>query len=384
MAPLTITQVRYLRNDELSYYQCHGSGSLLDLAGIRYSDLSRMPSKKACNFTVMYMGSGDMFSYNNYSMIFLDLSFNQLDSEIPEELGSMFNLLVMNLGHNRLSGVIPVKLGGAKKLAVLDLSHNNLEGPIPSSFSSLSLSEIDLSNNRLNGMVPDLGSLATFPARQYENNSGLCGFPLPLCKHNAVDTHQSKSRNAKRRAPLAGGIMVAEFLSLFALVICLCQRKKSKTHNANEALRLPGNVFSIWNFDGGDAYKQIVEATENFDEKYCIGRGGHGSVYEVQLPTGGISAVKKLHKTEDDNSINEQLFHREIEALVQIRHWNIVKMYGYCSTVQDKFLVYEYMERGSLSTILMANQIAVDLDWNKRLNIAKDVAYAISYLHVAP
>jgi serine/threonine protein kinase len=165
-------------------------------------------------------------------------------------------------------------------------------------------------------------------------------------------------------------------------VICLCQRKKSKVHNnANEALRLQGNLFSIWNFDGGDVYKQIVEATENFDEKYCIGRGGHGSVYEATLRTGETFAVKKMRKTEDESMKNEEQFNREIEALLQIRHRNIVKLYGYCRTDQDKFLVYEYMERGSLTTILMANVSAVELDWNERLDIAKDLAHALCYLH---
>jgi tRNA A-37 threonylcarbamoyl transferase component Bud32 len=165
-------------------------------------------------------------------------------------------------------------------------------------------------------------------------------------------------------------------------LICLCQRKNSTAHNnSNEALRLQGGLFSIWNFDGGDVYKQIVEATENFDEKYCIARGGHGSVYEAALPTGEIFAVKKIRITEDESLKDEEIFSHEIEALVQIRHRNIVKLYGHCSTDQDKFLVYEYMERGSLSAILMSNRSAVELDWNKRIDIAKDVAHALSYLH---
>ena len=60
---------------------------------------------------------------------------------------------------------------------------------------------------------------------------------------------------------------------------------------------------------------------------------------------------------------------------------DIVKLYGYRRSDQDKFLVYEYMERGSLSTILMSNGSAVELDWNKRLDIAKDVVHALYYLH---
>ncbi|CAL4964010.1 unnamed protein product [Urochloa decumbens] len=375
-----LAQLGYLRNDELREYQCHGKGSLLDLTGVRRGDLSRMPSRKACNFTSMYFGMLYPDTKNNFSMIFLDLSFNQLDSEIPKDLGSMYYLLVMNLGHNSLSGEIPDDLGAANHLAVLDLSHNMLEGLIPNSLSTLSLSDINLSNNRLSGMIPQLGSLATFPAISFENNSGLCGFPLPPCKQSVLETQQPKSH--KRQVSLVGITVAAFSLLLFALLTCLCQMKRPEAHNnANEALRLQGNLFSIWNFDGGDVYKQIVEATGNFDEKYCIGRGGHGSVYEAQLPTGEIFAVKKIRKTQDDSLKNEKLFNREIEALVQIRHRNVVKLYGYCSTDQDKFLIYEYMERGSLSRILMDKNCAVDLDWNKRLNIARDVAHALSYLH---
>ncbi|XP_021313599.1 brassinosteroid LRR receptor kinase BRI1 [Sorghum bicolor] len=385
MAPITSStrKFAYLRNGEQrNTYQCRGKGSLVDITGIRQSDLSRMPSKKACSFTRVYLVSTS--NINCFSFRFLDLSFNQLDSEIPKDLGSMNCLMIMNLGYNRLSGVIPAALAGAKLLQILDLSHNLLEGQIPSSFSTMSLTEVDLSNNRLSGMVPELGSLATFPASQFENNSGLCGFPLPLCKQSVANTQQSKSH--KRQAILTAGAMAVFSVSLFvcvaALLICLCQRKKSKIHNkANEALRLQGNLFSIWNFDGGDVYKQIVEATENFDEKYCIGRGGHGSVYEATLQTGETFAVKKMRKTEDESMKNEEQFSREIVALLQIRHRNIVKLYGYCRTDQDKFLVYEYMERGSLSTILMANASAVELDWNKRLDIAKDVANALYYLH---
>ncbi|KAM0902309.1 hypothetical protein ACQ4PT_019356 [Festuca glaucescens] len=170
----------YLRNDQQNS-KCRGSGSVLAIVGIRSQALTRMASKKLCNSTRMYMGSTEVMLNRNGSMIFLDLSFNQLDSNIPKELGNMFYLMILNLGHNFLSGAIPAKLGGSKKLAVLDLSHNQLEGPIPSSFSILSLSEINLSYNRLNGSISEQGSLATFPGSQYENNSGLCGFPLAPC-----------------------------------------------------------------------------------------------------------------------------------------------------------------------------------------------------------
>ena len=77
---------------------------------------------------------------------------------------------------------------------------------------------------------------------------------------------------------------------------------------------------------------------------------------------------------------NEQ-FNREIHALMHIRHRNIVKLFGYCSATQGRFLVYEYMDRGSLAASLKGNATAIELDWISRLNIVRDVAHALCYMH---
>ncbi|KAJ1689444.1 hypothetical protein LUZ63_013599 [Rhynchospora breviuscula] len=187
----------YLRNDENS--QCHGKGSYLKFDGIRPDDLIRMPSKRLCNFTRVYMGNTQYNFNNNGSMIFLDLSYNMLDGHIPKEIGMMHYLMILNLGHNLLSGLIPPEMGELAQVGVLDLSHNRLEGSIPESFSAMSLlSEINLSNNQLNGSIPQLGSLATFPKYVYENNSDLCGFPLPPCdvtSMSPVDRSEQSSIN---------------------------------------------------------------------------------------------------------------------------------------------------------------------------------------------
>ena len=67
--------------------------------------------------------------------------------------------------------------------------------------------------------------------------------------------------------------------------------------------------------------------------------------------------------------------------MIEIRHRNIVKLHGFCSHSQHSFLIYEYLERGSLATILSNDGEAKELDWNKRLNIIKSVAHALSYMH---
>ena len=45
------------------------------------------------------------------------------------------------------------------------------------------------------------------------------------------------------------------------------------------------------------------------------------------------------------------------------------------------FLIYEYIERGSLFYVLRNDIEAKELNWKKRVNIIKGIANALSYLH---
>ncbi|XP_017644553.2 MDIS1-interacting receptor like kinase 2-like [Gossypium arboreum] len=78
---------------------------------------------------------------------------------------------------------------------------------------------------------------------------------------------------------------------------------------------------------------------------------------------------------------DQRQFLNEVRALVETRHRNIVKFYGFCSSAGHSFLVYKYLERGSLASVLSKNEESKKLDWNKRVNIVKGVVNALSYLH---
>ena len=45
------------------------------------------------------------------------------------------------------------------------------------------------------------------------------------------------------------------------------------------------------------------------------------------------------------------------------------------------FLVYEYMERGSLFYNLSIDMEAQELNWSKRINIVKGIAYGLAHMH---
>ena len=79
-----------------------------------------------------------------------------------------------------------------------------------------------------------------------------------------------------------------------------------------------GDLFSIWNYDGKITYEDIIEATKDFDIRYCIGIGGYGSVYKAQLPNGKVVALKKLHHLEAEDPNFDKSFKNEIKMLTEI------------------------------------------------------------------
>ncbi|KAI9152859.1 hypothetical protein LWI28_002232 [Acer negundo] len=164
----------------------------------------------------------------------------------------------------------------------------------------------------------------------------------------------------------------------FFFLLKKCRDRKTKL---NTEKTKSVDTFSIWNFDGRIAFEDIIEATEDFDIKYCIGTGGYGSVYKAQLSNNRVFALKKLHRSEFEESVFMKSFENEARVLSKIRHRNIVKLYGFCLHKKCMFLIYEYMSKGSLFCVLRYHNKAIKLDWSKRVNIVKSVAHALSYLH---
>ncbi|KAG6620495.1 hypothetical protein I3843_07G161700 [Carya illinoinensis] len=359
-------------------------------------------------------------------LVGLDLSDNMLIGQIPSTIGNLTNLQTLFLGRNQINGSIPVQLGSSKKLTHLNLegnnltgsisvdqanfqvlehlllsnnslsgniphqigyirsiksiglSHNFLSGEIPFEFWSLPyLNFLDLSYNNLTGKIPDgYRSRTSFALI---GNKNLCGnfkgIPPCLATSPAIVSSEKSTR-----ITIFVSIPIS-FLILFAIGVLLLRRRMVKQTKPSSLERKNGNLFSVWNYDGHIAYEDILKATENFDIRYCIGTGGYGSVYKAELPCGKVVALKKLHQLEAENTTFDKSFQNEVKVLTEIRHRNIIKLHGFCLHKQCMFLVYEYMERGSLFCILRDDTEALELDWNKRVNIIKCTAHALSYMH---
>ncbi|PNX96818.1 LRR receptor-like kinase resistance protein, partial [Trifolium pratense] len=303
----------------------------------------------------------NMSAFNNLeSLIFRQIG---LQGTIPTEIGLLSKLTHLDMSDNFLQGEMPLSLcnlrqlrnylegevnpsiANLRQLEYLDISFNNFQGSIPPQWWLLkNLTTLNLSNNRFKGEIPS--SLENLKKLQYLyiSNNYIEAFSLLICfilGHNSIKNKRASTTTIAKN----------------------------------------GDLFCIWNYNGKIAHDDIIRATEDFDMRYCIGTGAYGSVYKAQLPCGKVVALKKLHGYEAEVPAFDESFRNEVNILSEIRHRHIVKLYGFCLHKRIMFLIYQYMEKGSLFSVLYNDVDAVEFKWRKRVNIIKGVASALSYLH---
>ncbi|RZB47461.1 Receptor-like protein EIX2 [Glycine soja] len=96
-------------------------------------------------------------SANLTSLVTVDLSYNNFNSELPCWLFNLSNdISHLDLSWSSLHGEIPLSLFNHQNLEYLDLSHNMFSGSIPSSLGNLtSLTFLDIGSNSFSGTISE-------------------------------------------------------------------------------------------------------------------------------------------------------------------------------------------------------------------------------------
>ncbi|CAL5051301.1 unnamed protein product [Urochloa decumbens] len=134
-----------------------------------------------------------------------------------------------------------------------------------------------------------------------------------------------------------------------------------------------GTAFSI--FTEAD----LIDATDKFDDKNILGRGGHGTVYKCTLKDGSLIAVKRCVLLTSEQQKKE--FGQEMLILSQISHKNIVKLLGCCLEVEVPMLVYEFIPNGTLFQFIHGDNGSHNIPFSTRIRIALESALALAYLY---
>lgn len=128
------------------------------------------------------------------------------------------------------------------------------------------------------------------------------------------------------------------------------------------------------------ALAELNKATSNFSSSCQIGQGAFGTVYRGKLSNGSFVAIKRARKDTFEVRQTAQ-FQSEINMLANVEHLNLVKLIGYFEGGNERILVEEFVPNGNLREHLDC-AYGVVLDLFLRLDIAIDVAHALTYLHL--
>ncbi|KAF3620625.1 putative protein FAF-like, chloroplastic-like [Capsicum annuum] len=377
------------------------------------------------------------------TFVFLSLENGLLQGKNLDSIGRCKHLTHLFLGGNRFSGSIPQSFSRLNNLKRLDISNNELSGVLPDLSRISGLIEFEAQNNQLSGEIPefDFSNFVAFnvsfnnfsglippegdrfPVSSYTNNPLLCGAPLArkcssLSEDSESDDHDKpKSSFSRDEILMYSGYFLIGLAVILGILLCVYKKRKQKKQKKKESRIEEMKKMATIYHDTTTSMDQSKKGTSNSDissavissnesntavsqslvvltspEAYSglrfenllkapaelLGRGKHGSMYKVMCDNPKMTlAVKRIK----DWSISGSEFKKRMQKLNQIRHPNVLPAVAFYSSRQEKLLVYEYQNNGSLLQLLQGIQRDQTFHWSSRLSIAAGVADTLAFMH---
>lgn len=377
----------------------------------------------------------------------LNLSNNMFSGSIPIQLqqhnllvsAENFSIVSLDLSHNNLSGLLPSNISKLHNLAYLYLCDNKLEGTIPDDLP-VKLRGFNVSFNNLSGVIPD--NLMQFPESAFHPGNTLLIFPhSPLSPKDTTSLglveHRPHKKSATRRALIASlvtGAFVIAFMGIIMFYYRLrWQNERTSKQNGARGITqessstlsrevpnrnlegLPstqrgsdddarnihamvekpkdlGNPELVKNEEGMPSPMSFLSASNPSSSKShqfenpgslkvsspdklvgdlhlfagslvltaeelshapaeVIGRSCHGTLYKATLESGHALAVKWLR---EGIIKGKKEFAREVKKLGTIKHPSLVSIQGYYlgPKEHERLIISNYMNAHSLDIYL--------------------------------
>ncbi|KAK4435668.1 putative LRR receptor-like serine/threonine-protein kinase [Sesamum alatum] len=310
----------------------------------------------------------------------LYLANNGFSGEIPDAAFSgMKAIKKVVLGNNKLTGKIPVSLLELPRLVDLQLQDNQFGGRIPN-FQQKSL-RVNFSYNKLEGAIP--AALSHLNASSFLGNTNLCGKPLDPCKPN----------KSVPKIAFVVAVVVGVVLAACIILHLLCRRRARplQYEKSVDSFRMDGPAYKKSKKYKESEHGRKLYFVRNERERFeleellaasaeVLGSGSFGSSYKAVVLSGEAYVVRRFRQM---NNVGKQEFYEQMRRLGRLSHPNLLPLVAFYYRKEEKLLITQYVENGSLANKLHARRSPNEpvLDWPTRLRIIKGVARGLAYLY---
>nr|CAB3481370.1 unnamed protein product [Digitaria exilis] len=322
---------------------------------------------------------------------------NNITGTIPPDLGKGVALVVVNPGNNRFYGELPQNLCDGLVLQNLTTHNNNFSGKLPPCLKNCTdlyrvrleqnqfigniseafgihpnLAYLDVSGNELTGqLTTEWEKCTNISFLHMEDNLISGSIPTGFGKMEILQDLNIAGNLLTGAIPPMAVVVLLASIAICCLLIA-CRRREA---NPEFVVRERDTRLTF-------SFRDIVNVTQNFSNSCCIGKGGFGAVYRAQLLSRGlVVAVKRIHVVGAEDRNKKRAFENEVQTLSLVRHRNIVRLIGFCTIGEYNYLLYNYLERGTLWEALHGEESSSLLNWGLRSKVIKGLAHAVDYLH---